>query len=72
MLYDSLGRYDDALKYHREALSIRRKLNIPQDIAKSLNNIGQVYYSIDRYDEALKYYEEALKIVKKLNIPQYI
>src|SRR3989338_7797357 len=44
------GRYQEALKYYDESLKIYRQLNVPQDIAASLNNIGQVYASLGQHE----------------------
>jgi len=64
--YDLAGRYDQAIKYYKEALAIDKKLGREQDVAIRLNSIGLVYNARGQYDQAIKYYEEALAIDKRL------
>ncbi|OJW72063.1 MAG: hypothetical protein BGO68_00800 [Candidatus Amoebophilus sp. 36-38] len=58
--------YQEALKYHKKALEMRRVLYKDKgehsDIACSLNNLGIVYYSLRQYEKALKYHKKALEM----------
>ncbi|GBG35065.1 Kinesin light chain [Hondaea fermentalgiana] len=56
-VYDSHGRYEEALAYYEEALS-RGKGSLGDrhpDVATTLNNIALVYASQGRYEKALAY-----------------
>ncbi|GBG28446.1 Kinesin light chain 3 [Hondaea fermentalgiana] len=66
-LYDSQGRYEEALAYYKEALSIYKESlgDRHPNVASTLHNIAGVYYNQGRYEEALAYYEEALSIRKE-------
>ena len=44
----------------------------PQDIAQSLNNLGNVYESLGQLEEALDYHHRALTLQEKLGNPQDI
>lgn len=68
VLYDQQGNYEEALKFHFEALRIRDRVygsNHPE-VADSLNGIGVVYDYSEDYDQALVFYKRALKIRLKL------
>ena len=58
-----MGRHDEALSHHKQALEIREQA-LPEghpNIATSHNNIGSVLHSMGRHDEALSHYEQAPK-----------
>lgn len=57
-------KYDDALKYYREAVSWKLKSNNPKDVASSYNNIGSIFMSQNRYDSAMHYFNLSLDIRK--------
>src|SRR5438874_105053 len=63
--YDSLSRYEKALKYYQEALVIHREIKDRAGEATTLNNMGGLYDSLSRSEEALKYYQEALAIERE-------
>ena len=67
ILLDGQGKYDEALEYYKEAVSIQKNSlgsNHP-NVASSLGNIGIALTKQDKWDEALKYYEESLAIKQK-------
>ena len=63
-MYDSQGKYEEALDYYNKALTIRiNKLGEDHpDVATTYNNIANVYDSQGKYEEALDYYNKALTI----------
>ena len=65
--YNSMGDYDEALKYYEKSLAIRKeKLGENHlDTATSYTNIGLIYKKKGEYDKALKYYEKSLAIRKE-------
>ena len=67
-VYCNLGKYDEALKYHTQALEIQEKVlgEEHSDTTCSYNNIGLVYNDLGKYDEALTYHTKALKIREKV------
>ncbi len=66
--YGLLGNYQEALKYQKQALEIRRQLfgELHPDTATSFNNVGSIYGDMGNHKEALKYQEQALEILRQL------
>lgn len=60
----NLGRFDDALKYYRELLTLGLT---PEEKAESLLNISEVYYGMKNYEQALKTLEEISDLSKREN-----
>ncbi len=66
-IYDSQGRYDEAIENYEKAIRIDEKTVGKEhpDYATHLNNLGNVYRLQGRYDEAIEKIEEALRIDEK-------
>ena len=72
-VYYSQHDFDNALKYLKKSLSIRKKhfeLDHPI-IADSYNNIGLAYYYQGDYNKAVKYLKKALAIFEKTLGPNH-
>jgi tetratricopeptide (TPR) repeat protein len=67
ILYDT-GKPKKALKYYKQALSIRREVYGERhlDVATTLSNIGLAWNMLKESKKAIKYYEQALSIVKEV------
>ena len=68
-IFESLGRYTEAVKCFQKALSIRSKHSDQKDspdTAILYRNLGLVYCDQCKYDEALLYYRKALEINLKI------
>merc|ERR1711965_693989 len=62
VLYNSQGKYDEALE-----IQLKKLGNDHPSVADTYNNMAGVYDSQDKYDEALEYYNKSLEIkLKKL------
>lgn len=72
LIYSDLGRPDEALKYHREALEIDREIGYQQGIASDLGNIGVIYRGLGKSEEALKHHKDALEIFKRIGAQREI
>ena len=59
-----LELYDQAIKYHLEALEIRERLDDPNGIAISSANLGICYKLMGEEDLAEKYYQKAIENAK--------
>jgi tetratricopeptide (TPR) repeat protein len=61
------GRYNEALPYFREALSIKERILGPEhpDVAIGLNGVGNVLLLLGRYSEARPLFERAVLIGEK-------
>ncbi len=69
LVYDTQGKLDSALVYHRQSLEINRKLNRPEGIANQLGNIGNVYKTLGELDSSLVYHRQSLEINRELKSP---
>ncbi len=61
-LYDSLGKYDQALTCYRQSLKIRQDIGDKEGESVTLNNISFIYHIKGDYGTALRYLEQSLKI----------
>ncbi len=62
LLFNSLGKYEEALKYYQDSLEICKEVGDRQGEGATLNNIGLIYQFWGKYKEALKRYQESLEI----------
>ncbi|HEY9805495.1 MAG TPA: tetratricopeptide repeat protein, partial [Candidatus Obscuribacterales bacterium] len=65
-VYVSVGKYDQALKLHQQALAIYQELGDRAGEATTQNNLGQVYDHQKQPDQALKFYQQALQLYKQV------
>jgi tetratricopeptide (TPR) repeat protein len=65
----SARQYGQALPYFEEALTLFRKMNLPEATATGLNNLGYALAQLSQHERAMGYYEEALAIRKKHTSP---
>jgi len=67
-----LELYDQAIKYHLEALDIRQNIGDENGMAISLANLGICHRQTGKYDQAIHYYEKAIAQAKAAgNLSQY-
>ncbi|XP_078345307.1 uncharacterized protein LOC144630817 [Oculina patagonica] len=61
-------QYKLSMSYHKKALEIRKTIYGEQHakVARSYNNLGNVYRHLGQYNEAKEYHEKALVIKKKI------
>lgn len=67
-MYFKENEYDEAIKYHQQALECQLKCPSPDTdaIATYSNNIGAVYFEQGKYLEALKHLQRAATILERL------
>jgi tetratricopeptide (TPR) repeat protein len=65
VVYLAEADVDNALTYLQQALQLREKLNVPGDIAETVDNIGNAYSRLGRYDEALSSFMRSLDLARK-------
>ena len=63
-IHQKLGNYDRSLDYQLRALSINEKIQDSLGIARSLYDLGTLYFYQKNYEAALQNYEAALEICK--------
>ncbi len=57
-------KYDDALRYYREAVTWKKKAGSEKELASTYNNIGSIYMNRNMYDSSLYYFNISLEIRK--------
>jgi predicted ATPase/Tfp pilus assembly protein PilF len=57
-----LGLYENARQLLRESLAILRPLEVPEEIAFTLNNLGDIARLLGEYDEAQQLLQESVEI----------
>ncbi|NJM16982.1 MAG: tetratricopeptide repeat protein [Bacteroidales bacterium] len=63
------GQVDSALGVFNHCLAIYNKVNYCEGQAKSLLQLGEVYYNWGSYDKALDYFLKAMTLSKQNNLP---
>jgi tetratricopeptide (TPR) repeat protein len=71
-LYNGQGKIEDAEKFLRESLEIKRQLGDKHGIAMSLYNLGILFKDQGKMDEAEKFHHESLEIRRQLGDKQGI
>ena len=69
LVYDKLGRNEEALKNYFKSLELNRKIFCTDEnssVADTLNNIAIAYGKLCKYEEALKNYSLSLEINRKI------
>ena len=61
------GKYDEAMKYFPQALTIRLQLNDREGQASSYLNIGTAYQKGEDFEQAQEQYEKSLNLYNLLN-----
>ncbi|MEG5033579.1 CHAT domain-containing protein, partial [Microcoleus sp. AT3-D2] len=65
VVYLAQGKYELALKFLQEALTILKPLGYKESEGVILSNIGQVYFKQGKYELAWDFYQQALVIVQE-------
>ncbi len=60
-VFDSIGKYEEALDYYVKALALNKDIELQDNIALRLSDIGLLYETRERYDEAVDYIGKALQ-----------
>ena len=66
-LISTTREYEDAITYFQQALQLREKLNVPQDVAKLFPTWQLPTLNIGQYDQAMSSYMLALALLRKAN-----
>ncbi|MEX0684597.1 MAG: tetratricopeptide repeat protein [Balneolales bacterium] len=64
--HDLIGNYDEALRFHLQALGIHEELKDLRGMATGMTNMGIIHQQIGQYDEAMNLYERSLIIWEEL------
>ncbi len=72
IIYQKIGKYEKAVEYHKEAVSIAGQLGDGQLIAAANGNLGIDYHQMQQYKISMRYYELSLKESSRGNQPDKI
>ena len=64
--YFDKGHYEDALTYFQQALQLREKAQVPQDIVESVHNLAETSAYMGQYDQAITQYMRALDLRRSI------
>ncbi|MFH1014332.1 MAG: tetratricopeptide repeat protein [Nitrospirota bacterium] len=64
LVYNSLGRYSTAIKYHKKALEISQDTGYKRGEGNHLGSLGIAYSSLGDYPKAIEYYKKARAIFR--------
>lgn len=67
VVYSSQGKQEVALEYTEEALQLYFKLGNPLEVAKQIENNGELNLRLGKTTEALEYYYKSLKLYESQN-----
>lgn len=70
ILYNQIGSYKKAIKYHKKALGISREIGDRRGEGKRLGNLGNAYLNLGKVKKAIEYYQNALVISKEIGDKQ--
>ena len=65
-MYDSLGDYKKAIKFHQQSLSIAKEIGEKGTEVKACTNLGCAYDSLGDYEKAIEFYQQSLSIAKEI------
>jgi len=60
----ALGKYEEAENHFNWAATIFTKLNLPEELAVTLENLGMMYVDAEKYDSAEKIFREVIELKK--------
>ena len=66
ILYNQIGSYKKAIKYHKKALVISKEIGDRQGEGKLLRNLGNAYLNLGKVKKAIEYYQKALVIAREI------
>ena len=65
VIYDSLGKFEKAIEFQQQGLSIVKKTGNKDLEGKAYVNLGIAYESLGKFEKAIKFQQQGLSIAKK-------
>lgn len=59
--------YQQALSYYQQAIAVYKALNDDMEMARTLNNLGEIYEQLQRFDQSYTCYRQALQRFRALD-----
>lgn len=66
-IYRLLRQYEQAIKFHEQALNIAHEIGNPGGKIHQLSHLGLIYRGLSRFERAFEYFEQALAIARKVD-----
>ena len=66
ILYNQIGSYKKAIKYHKKALVISKEIGDRQGEGARLVTLGNAYFNLWQVEKAIEYYQKALVIAREI------
>ena len=72
--YQAMNDFENALRFHLDSYRVKQNQEetVPENIIRSLFNIGQVYSEQHKYEKAKEYFSEALKICRENDVSHWL
>lgn len=67
-----LGRYDDALSYYQQVITLGRQLGDSSYVLDGTINSGSLYFELEKNDKAIQAFTNALAITNVYHYPEYL
>jgi tetratricopeptide (TPR) repeat protein len=64
-VHNSIGRYEEAIKYFEQALNIAREVNDRRGVGNALSGLGQANFYMSRYAKLLNIQSRLFKLTAK-------
>jgi tetratricopeptide (TPR) repeat protein/DNA-binding Xre family transcriptional regulator len=64
--YDSLGKYQQAIDFHKQHLEIAQEIGDRQGEGIALGNLGIAYKNLGEYQRAIDFYKQHLEIAQEI------
>lgn len=66
-VYQQMGEYTTALRYHQQDLEMAEQLNLPTLQSRACGNLGAVHEALGNFEQAVRYQEQHLSIAASTN-----
>jgi tetratricopeptide (TPR) repeat protein len=67
VIAEERGDFAAALAAYRAGLAVRQQLDLPDQVAESLNNVAFASFQLGQFDNALVYWQQAAALYRKLD-----
>lgn len=66
-VYQQMGEYATALRYHQNDLDIAEQLGVPSIQSRACGNLGAVHEALGNFEQAVRYQEQHLSVAASTN-----
>lgn len=62
----ALNKYNEAVSLYKEVISLEEKTGSQADLARTYNNLGNIFMVFQKYNDAMDYYKRSVEIFRRL------